>query len=672
MRGLLAATRARAVGVCLGVVLCLAACYGPAYDNGGLRCAQGLCPEGYYCAADTDHCWRNGTVPPLADGAAEEATRPPDAGTEAGVVLDADLDRVPEPDAEPPDPDVPADPLARLMSMTVEPGQLDPPFMPANRLYELSLPLFTPAVTVTAVAENPDADLAFKAGAAHKGSLMTTLPLSPGRTDFSVEVAGATSAKTIYRVTVNAGGDLTYVKAPNTHAAMAFGTSMAVASNLLVVGAPADRSSALGPQTGETPPGTVETGAVFVYARTGTTWRREVTLKPSHLNPGMRFGASVAIMGTGDVIVVGAPGESGNGLGINPMFVEGAAQEAGAAFVFVRGPANTWVQQAYLKASDTATGDLFGSSVAVTQSVAPAPALTTIAVGAPGASGAGGSSPHTGAVYVFVRAGATGPWTQQAMPHPTNPKGNNEFGTSVSLSGESLVVGAPREDSGASGVNPGQTSATAGNSGAAYIFTRNGTTWPQPVYVKAPVALTNAEFGTRVAIAGMFMAVAAPRDPGSWRGIDQSATGPPNATDSGAVFLYHRNGNTWTLLHQIKAGMPHNSDFFGSGLGLSLGGTLVVGAPGDDASEGGALDPTNALEDSGAIYVFRPETSGRWSQVARLKAPNAEAKDAFGGAVASDGDTVVAGAVGEASSAINVDGRLSDNGALGSGAVYLY
>jgi hypothetical protein len=147
--------------------------------------------------------------------------------------------------------------------------------------------------------------------------------------------------------------------------------------------------------------------------------------------------------------------------------------------------------------------------------------------------------------------------------------------------------------------------------------------------------------------------------------------GPPTPQGTGAVFLYHRNGNTWSLLHQIKAAKPHFLDSFGHGLALSAN-TLVVGAPFEDASQNDVGDPATGPTDSGAIYVFRPAADNRWSQLVRLKAPNAEAGDQFGFATATEGDTVVGAANGEGSSAVNVDGRLSDNGALGSGAVYLY
>jgi hypothetical protein len=240
----------------------------------------------------------------------------------------------------------------------------------------------------------------------------------------------------------------------------------------------------------------------------------------------------------------------------------------------------------------------------------------------------------------------------------------------VALSGDTLVVGAPLEDSGATGVNPGATGSTAADSGAVFVFTRNGTMWPQSTYIKATTALTFANFGAKVAVTPLLLAISAPSDNGGGRGIDGS---PGSAlSSSGAVSLYQRNGNGWTHLHNIKASNAHVNDSFGQGLALSAT-TLVVGAPFEDTNGSGVVDPgpANTALDSGATYVFRV-VDGRWTELVRLKAPNAEAADNFGNAVATDGDTVAAGAEGEASGDRTIDGNQGDNSAPGSGAVYVY
>jgi hypothetical protein len=134
--------------------------------------------------------------------------------------------------------------------------------------------------------------------------------------------------------------------------------------------------------------------------------------------------------------------------------------------------ADDWgiVQEAYLKASNTDEGDAFGESVAVSGD--------TIVVGtldeASNATGVNGdqsdnSADHAGAAYVFIRNGAT--WSQQAYLKASNTETSDLFGNSVSLSGNTVVVGARWEDSNASGVNGNQSDNSASNSGAAYVFT---------------------------------------------------------------------------------------------------------------------------------------------------------------------------------------------------------
>ena len=127
--------------------------------------------------------------------------------------------------------------------------------------------------------------------------------------------------------------------------------------------------------------------------------------------------------------------------------------------------------EAYVKASNTGTGDGFGSSVAVDGNtlVVGAPSEDSNATGING-NQANNSASGSGAVYVFTRS--NGVWTQQAYLKASNTGVQDHFGTSVALSGETLAVGAPDEDSNAMGINGNQSDNSAENSGAVYIFTR--------------------------------------------------------------------------------------------------------------------------------------------------------------------------------------------------------
>jgi hypothetical protein len=650
------------------------ACYSPAYENGRLRCNSRQCPEGYYCALTTNTCWKEGTSPPSADGGPNDSggghDDGPDVQSPPPDVRDALADGG-EPDSED-DTGSPLEPFARLQSLELTPGTLEPPFSPITSRYDLNLPLFTPNVVVSAVAENNMAVLALNDGSISTGTLMAPFRLSPGPSRANVRVSAPGHRSLVYGISINTGGVFTYLKAASTQVNMAFGAASAISGNTLVVGAPNERGTSVGPQTGDSGPDGMETGAVFVFRREGGQWRREVTLKPGHLHPAMRFGAAVAI--AGDTIIVGAPAENGSTTMINgPRDTRAAA--AGAAFVFMRNAEGVWTQQAYLKASDAAEGDRFGTSVGLHASGTGNTSMTTAVVGAPAAD-APNNIERAGAVYVFVRSTPASQWSEQARPRPANLRAGQEFGSSVSLMADTLVVGSPLEDSGAGGINPGTTTAVASDSGAVYVFSRMGTTWMAPVYIKAPTAVAQARFGARVASSGTFLAVGAPGDSGGGGGVSPSA-GAPSVAGSGAAFLYRRGSNGWELAHQIKAPIARPQDRFGESIALSAitpTPTLVIGAPFDDTNEAGAYDAamSSPTLDTGAIFVYRPAMDGRWSQVARLKAPNAERFDAFGASVAVEGDTVVAGADSEGSSATGVGGTMADNGAPGSGAAYVF
>src|SRR5207248_2731348 len=165
-------------------------------------------------------------------------------------------------------------------------------------------------------------------------------------------------------------------------------------------------------------------------------------------------------------------------------------------------PTSRWKQAAYVKASNPRAGAQFGFSAALSADG------STLAVGSPmeesAASGVNGNQDDhsmfsAGAVYVYVRG--SGGWSQQAYIKASNTGPDDQFGYSISLSGDGnqLIVGAIGEDSAATGVNGNQQDNAAPNSGAAYVFTRSGSTWNQQAYLKAANAMANFLFGYSVA-----------------------------------------------------------------------------------------------------------------------------------------------------------------------------
>ncbi len=179
---------------------------------------------------------------------------------------------------------------------------------------------------------------------------------------------------------------------------------------------------------------------------------RAAYVKASNPDSNDQFGYSVAI--SGNTVVVTAISEASAATSVNGDQTDNSLGSAGAAYVFVVDADGCWRQQAYLKASNSAWQDFFGSAVATDGD--------RIVVGA---SNVGG---RTGAAYVFVRSGET--WVEEDILTAAEPDLEDRFGLGVGISGDWIVVGAFREASAAIGINGDATDNTATFAGAAYIF----------------------------------------------------------------------------------------------------------------------------------------------------------------------------------------------------------
>ena len=345
-----------------------------------------------------------------------------------------------------------------------------------------------------------------------------------------------------------------------------------------------------------------------------------------------------------------------------------------------------FAQEAYLKASNSGIDDAFSGSVALSSDG------NTMAVGAQredsNATGVDGdetndSSPNSGAVYVFTR-GIGGEWTQQAYLKASNTDADpafaeDFFGLAVAISadGSTLAVGAPREDSMASGVNGDETDNSVQFAGAVYVFTRdNDGVWVQQAYVKASTVDAADFFGRSVAVSadGNTMAVGAFLENSAATGINGNQF-DNTAPDAGATYVFTRDtGGVWTQQAYIKASNTNADDRFGFRVALSAdGATLAVSAQNEDSAatgvNGNGLD--DSAIDSGAAYVFTRDTGGVWTEQAYIKAANAEAADNFGisADLSSDGNTLLVGAFWEDSGDA---GNELDNSVTNSGAAYIF
>ncbi len=470
-----------------------------------------------------------------------------------------------------------------------------------------------------------------------------------------------------YPLTIDPTAQQAYLKASNTDAVDAFGAAVSISGDTVVIGAPREDSNATGVNGDQSDNSVNDSGAAYVFVRSGASWTQQAYLKAS--NPGAvdMFGLSVSI--SGDTAVIGADLEDSNATGVNGDQSNNGALNSGAAYVFVRN-GTTWSQQAYLKASNTGSTDKFGYSVSIS--------ADTVIVGADGeasnATGVNGNQSNNsvnaaGAGYVFVRSGTT--WAQQAYLKASNTDAFDLFGGAVSISGDTVAVGAIWEDSNASGVNGNESDDSADDSGAAYVFVRNGTTWTQQAYFKASNVEALDIFGISVAISNETVVVGARDEDSSATGVNGDQ-GDDGASDSGAAYVFVRNGTTWTQQAYLKASNTGADDFFGYSVCIS-GDTVLVGASLEASNATGVNgnQNDNSAFASGAAYVF-VRSGTNWTQQAYLKGFNSESGDFFGDSVSVSGNTAVVGASGEDSVDTGVNGDQSNNDAETSGASYVY
>lgn len=402
---------------------------------------------------------------------------------------------------------------------------------------------------------------------------------------------------------------------PGSPAGDAFGSSVAIWGDLLVVGAPNEDSAASGVDGDQNDNSADASGAAYVFRREGTLWIQEAYLKASNTEASDSFGRSVALWD--GVLAVGATGEDSGSPGVNGDQSDNSMQDSGAVYIFTRN-GSSWTQEAYLKASNpgnndegvTIFGDLFGISLALSKD--------TLAVGASrensGTTGVNGdqndsSASNSGAVYVFRRTDVG--WAQEAYLKASNTGTEDLFGVSVSIWEDLLAVGASLEDSSALGISGDQNNDDASGSGAVYLFRRSGTAWAQESYIKASNTNAGDVFGRSVALHGELLAVGASGEGSSTAGIngdedDNSLSG------SGAVYLFRRSAGSWIQDGYVKASNPGGtsfSNFLGDSFGASTAlweDTLVVAAPfeGSNAIGMNGDQQNESAGSSGAVYIF--------------------------------------------------------------------
>lgn len=316
---------------------------------------------------------------------------------------------------------------------------------------------------------------------------------------------------------------------------------------------------------------------------------RETRLLPEGGSVNDMFGKSVAL--SGDTALIGAWGDDNLG------------DHAGSAYVFVRSEHYPWVQQAKLLAGDGAAQDRFGHSVLLWDE-------DTALVGAPRHDGIGKES---GAVYLYRREGQR--WTETAKLLPDETGTGARFGFSMAISGDTLLVGAPRYDTERDGLARDQ-------SGAVFAFVRqaNGQ-WTQQARLIASDRYGYDRFGNSVSLDGDSAVI------GAYHDNDQGE-------DSGSVYVFVRQGEHWNQQAKLLSNEGEEGDWFGASVSIS-GQTLAVASLGDNDNNKGTS--------SGAVYLYS-RSAGVWQHNLKISPQDIRSDSKFGRAVILAGNLLLVGA----------------------------
>jgi hypothetical protein len=299
-----------------------------------------------------------------------------------------------------------------------------------------------------------------------------------------------------------------------------FGVSVSVSGDMAIVGACVGNGIVAG------------SGSAHVFVRSGSTWTEQAKLTASDGAADDNFGCSVAA--SGDTAIVGADRDDDNG------------NSSGSAYVFVRS-GTTWTEQAKLTASDGGASDYFGDSISIDNATA-----------VMGAAGDDDNGDYSGSAYVFVRSGST--WTEQAKLTASDGAAGVVFGSSVSVSGDTALVGAPED---------------VGGSGSVYVFVRSGSTWTEQLKFTAPEGTWRPDrLGCSVSVCGDTGVLGAYNDDN-------------NGSRSGSAFIFVRSGSSWDQQAKLTAADGAAGDWFGWYVALGDD-TVVVGTPCDDGTSGSA------------------------------------------------------------------------------------
>ena len=536
-----------------------------------------------------------------------------------------------------------------LAALTVSEGTLSPAFDPAVTGYVVSLPLTVQALEVTPVAP-VDVSIDVAGEPVESGESASPIDLGLGATTIDVTVTSVDGVSRTYAIVAEREAALAqtaYVKPSAIDLNDQFGFGLAMDGDTLVVSTPYEDGRYAGVDGNPNDNGRASAGAAYVFVRDEDGWVQQAYLKADDPDAGDFFGASVAI--EGDTVVVGAPKD------------DSSTTDTGVVYVFRRTD-GAWSQQAKLSPPVRQARSEVGGVVAISGEVIAASAL---GYDAPGAADAG-------AVYVFRQV--DGVWGMEDLLTVTSAADDERFGAGIALRDDTLVVGAPGDDSGATEVDGDQSDNGKPDSGAVWVYHRAAEAWEPVAYLKAFNSDPEDRFGGAVAFDGHTIVVGAEGEDSAVTGVHPVDAAPDDdlLMGSGAVYTFVPEAVGWRAEAYVKPTVIDTYDNFGASVSVD-GGVLAVGATGEDCSQVGldANPEDNGPEASGAAYRF-VVVAGQWLQERFIKAANPDMFDSFGTHVVLSAGRIAVSAPGEQSSTVEIDGNHADNSLDRAGAVYLF
>lgn len=362
-------------------------------------------------------------------------------------------------------------------------------------------------------------------------------------------------------------------------------------------------------------------------------WDQIIKTTASDRDASDYYGKAVAI--DGNFAIVGAWGEDEDVAGLNTL------AEAGSAYI-LQNISGTWTEVQKIVASDRAANDNFGYSVDISGDFAVVGAWKE-------AHDAAGLNPMVDAGSVYIFQNIAGTWTEVQKIVPSDRAGGDNFGHSVAIDQNFIVVGAFNEDEDESGLN------TILNAGSAYVFNYSGAIWIEQQKLVASDRAAADFFGFDVDISGSTIIIGA-------YGEDEDFAGANTMAEAGSAYLFENIG-PWVQMTKIIANDRMPGDYFGYSVAINEP-FVIVGAYEADLDASGA----NPISNAGAAYYFDSH-SGLPFPLAKLVASDREEDDRFGYDVAINlmfSSYIVVGAYFED------EDELGTNEMLQSGSVYVF